>query len=120
LIDKVTGCSQQIAAVGLACHAVLFRAAVCNQAEAKSATSVANGDFLRVCAGTELVAGRISVEANIIVTTAIGANAATVVAGSVLAARVVIVASLETTKTGGHRAGGRACPQRGDLGAIGK
>jgi hypothetical protein len=98
----------------------LFSAAVFNEAEAKSAASVANGDFLSVFAGTELVTGRICVDANIIVATAIGTNAATVIAGSVLAARVVIVASCETANTSGHRASGRACPQRGDLDAIGK
>jgi hypothetical protein len=98
----------------------LIRAVVFNQAEAKGAARVANGDFLSVVARTESVAERIRVDANITVATAIGANAATVIAGRVLAAPVVIVASCEIAFTGGHIACGRARVLRGDLEAIGK
>jgi hypothetical protein len=75
---------------GIAILAVTLVAAVTNQAKAKVAGSIANGDF---CFAASTATGPVRVEANTIGATALGANATAIIAGRVLAAIVVVIAA---------------------------
>jgi hypothetical protein len=103
----------QSATIGYASCAGVLRAFVCNQADAKVAARVANGE---VCIGACTATDRPRVEANVTGATAICANVTASIAGRVLAAFVIARTDVANT---GH-ASDRACPQRGYLDAIGK